>query len=162
MKIIIALIFVSIISPKAQSGWIITGDSTEFGVIKVTRSIEENMKIEICPYLYARECKSYTSVGALEETYETIENLGQTIAAGLSHVFMAAIALLAPKAIALTPALIVSGVGISGEYVLTKLKSANIIRHADFVRIYADGFIESDNDIISFPDDRVIEILAEF
>lgn len=161
MKLLTSLIMLLTLTVNAHAGWIIAGDSLDHGVIKTSRSVDGDMKIELCPYIYADKCTLYSEIGTLGEVYETAENITQTTLAGFSHAFLALVATIVPQAISLGPALGAAGFAIGGEVVISKLKSANILRQADYVKIYTNSFIESDKDIISLPDDRVADILSD-
>lgn len=145
----------------ANAGWIVASDSFQKGVIKISPQRGE-VNVEVCPYLFAEKCQPLAELDNSDLLYMTTNQSKDVIFATIPHVLLLTIAQIVPLASTAGLALGTSATAISGQYILTKLKSVNILRQADYVNIFQDDFIQSDNKIISFPDDTLLDIISEF
>lgn len=167
-KIILATCLLSF-STFTHAGWVIGNDSTQSGVLKVSRDVNTKViKLERCQTIKG-ECELIKSRSNFSIKVSQFFNHIQTGSAALGNVLPA----VAGGVIALSPvgwygagtvAVEAAGgalVTYGGTKLITIPKSLNVVRLYDYSSIYFDSFLEDDSSIIALPDDSIAEITDE-
>lgn len=169
MKKIASIVCLLVYSTMVQAGYIIASDSSENGVLRVSRDVNtEVIKLEKCETIKYK-CELINSRSNFSINVSLLFNHIHTAAAAFGHVIPAAIgAGLAISSIgwygAGTVALdVATGAVISygGTKLITIPKSLNVRRLYDYSSIYFDDFLEDESSFVALPDDTIAEIANE-
>jgi hypothetical protein len=169
MKILTTALILLSFSSLTHAGWIIGNDSTENGVLRVSRDINTKViKLEKCENIKG-SCELLDSRSNFSISVSQFFNHIQTGTAALGNVLPAVIG----AGIAISPvgwygagtvAIEVAGgalVTYGGTKLVTIPKSLNVVRLYDYSSIYFDSFLEDDSSIVAFPEDSLAEIANE-
>lgn len=170
MKNCILGILLFSISGLSHAGFIVTEDSSEHGVLKVSRDIKTNtVRIEECKSLLGQECALIDTKSAFSINLSQAFNHLQTASAAVLNIAPAVVGAgiaLSPVGWAGAGAIAFEGIGGSivtaaGTKLITIPKSLNVIRMYDFSKVYMDSFLEDDTSVIALPDDTMADVVNE-
>ena len=164
MRQVVLSLIVFLVSHLSQAGWIIGSDSLSSGVLKVQKNNKTGLIIiSQCEYK-GSQCKELVQreESILDELVDYAQIGGSFfIQAGPTAILAIASAGDLLLSFAILDGMMYAAAASGYLYLITNVKSLNLIRLYDYSEIQSESFLTDSDETITFPDDSMEEILSE-